>query len=166
MNPCHWTGVEIYDGCMGRKGQIMWRKYKKYDEVFKRKVLDELVNGTMGYTEVSRHYGLSSGLLSQWIKRFGVEPSGESEEGDMRALKTRVAELERMVGRLTMENDFLKKFAAFTKQRTNERSSVVTPKTLASPAPAGSLGLPEARTTMPAEAGLIKPGKTSGSKSV
>jgi hypothetical protein len=100
------------------------------------------------------------------VKRYGIEAPGDSEEGDMRALKARVAELERMVGRLTMENDFLKKFAAFTKQQTNARSSIVTPKTLASPKLAGSLDLPEARTTMPVESGLIKPGKTSGSKSV
>lgn len=144
----------------------MWRKYKKYDEAFRRKAVDELVNGTMGYTELSRHYGLSSGLLSQWAKRYGLEASGEDEEGDMRALKARVAELERMVGRLTMENDFLKKFAAFTKQQTSARSSIVTPKTLASPKPVGSWDLPEARITTPAETGLIKPVKTPGSKSV
>ena len=144
----------------------MWRKYKKYDETFRRKVLDELVNGSMGYAELSRHYGLTGGLLSQWVKRYGIEAPGDDEEGDMRALKGRVAELERMVGRLTMENDFLKKFAAFTKQRTNERSSIITPRTLASPKPAGSLDLPEVRTTMQVGTGLIKPGKTSGSKNV
>lgn len=143
----------------------MWRKKKVYSEEFRRRVVDELMNGSMGYAQLSRHYGLSNGLLSQWAKRYGVEPVGESEEGDMRALKGRVAELERMVGRLAMENDFLKKFAAFTKQRTSERSSIVTPRNWEPPKPAGLLGWPVAATTTGKPHAPAKATKTSGSKS-
>jgi hypothetical protein len=87
----------------------------------------------------------------------------EAEE-DSRALQGRVAELERMVGRLAMENDFLKKFAAYAKQQTSERSSIVTAKTLGWPGRAGSLGLPAARTTTVSEGTPNKPSKMPGSK--
>jgi len=143
----------------------MWRKKKQYAEEFRRRVVDELMNGSMGYAELSRHYGLSGGLLSQWVKRYGVEASSENEEVDSRALKARVAELERMVGRLAMENDFLKKFAAFTKQRTNERSSIVTPRNWESPKPAGLLGSPGVAITTGKSQTQAKAIKTSGSKS-
>jgi len=127
-------------------------------------VINELVNGTAGYSELTRRYGLSNGLLTQWVKRFGVEAPVEGEDPHTRELRMRVAELEGMVGRLAMENDFLKKFAAFTKQQTNERLSIVTPKNWAPPKPAGSLGLPEARTTTDPGVDSIKSRKTLGLK--
>ena len=39
---------------------------------------------------------------------------------------TRILELERMVGKLTMENELLKKAAQFEQQEQNENSSIVT----------------------------------------
>ena len=43
----------------------------------------------------------------------------------------RIAELERMVGRLTMENDLLKKAVEYTVRRRRENSSPITAKSLA-----------------------------------
>jgi transposase len=149
---------------MERKGKSMWQRHKKYDEVFRRRVLQELAHGSMSYMELTRHYGLSKSLLSQWVKRYGLEATDECEEADTRTLKARVAELERMVGRLTMENDFLKKFAAYTKERTNERLSIVTPKTWEGSKPASSLGLPAAPLTTAPGTGAAKPPKTPGLK--
>ena len=42
----------------------------------------------------------------------------------------RMAELERMVGRLTMENELLKKAVEYTARRRKEFSSPITAKTL------------------------------------
>jgi transposase-like protein len=149
---------------MGQKGKTMWRRYKKYDEAFRRQVVNELMNGTGGYAELTKRYGLTSGLLTQWAKRYGVEAPVEGEEPHTRELRVRVAELERMIGRLAMENDFLKKFAAFTKQQTNERLSIVTPRNWAPPKPAGSLGSPEARTITDPGAAPVKSRKILGLK--
>lgn len=139
----------------------MRRTQKRYTQEFKRQVVEELMTGPESGVAVSRRYGLSGGLLSRWCKEFeeGSEPTSEE---DSRPLKARVAELERKIGQLTMENDFLKKFAAFTKQQTNERLSIVTAKTLGSRKPAGSLGLLAARITTD----VVHPAiKTPGSKS-
>ncbi len=46
-------------------------------------------------------------------------------------LRARNAELERMVGRLTMENDLLKKAVEYTLRRRKENSSPITAKSLA-----------------------------------
>jgi hypothetical protein len=43
----------------------------------------------------------------------------------------RIAELERMVGKLTMENELLKKAVDYTARRRNGSSSPITAKTLA-----------------------------------
>jgi len=63
-------------------------------------------------------------LIIQWRRRYGegkleksINPSSKDE---------RIKELKRMVGRLTMENELLKKGARFALARENERSSVIS----------------------------------------
>jgi transposase len=146
---------------MEKEGKPMQQRNKRYTEEFRRRVVNEWRTGPESGTELSHRYGLSTGLLWQWSKKFEQEEVMAEPEEDSRMLKARVAELERMVGRLAMENDFLKKFAVYTKQQTNERSSIVTAKSLASRKPAGSLGLPAAATTT----SVVRPAiKTLGSK--
>jgi transposase len=135
---------------------------KLYSRKLREQVVREYLDGSASYTELVQRYGLSSGVLAKWIKRYG--PSSEEEEGSP-AMRKRVAELERMVGRLTMENDLLKKFAAYTQQQTSERSSIVTARTLrASRRPAGSLGLPAARITTGGAMVSTRSEKMHGSK--
>ena len=135
---------------------------KVYTQKFREQVVREYLYGSSGYSELMQRYGLSSGVLGKWCKRYGSRVA-EDEEGAP-TLRKRVIELERMVGRLTMENDLLKKFAAYAKQQTSERSSIVTAKTLGWPGRAGSLGLPAARTTTVSEGTPNKPSKMPGSK--
>ena len=147
---------------MGTKGKTMRRSKRHFTEEFKRQVVQEVMTGPDYGVHVAKRYGIHSSVVSKWCKRFEQEAAPEPEE-DSRALKARVAELERMVGRLAMENDFLKKFAAYTKQQTSERSSIVTAKSLALRKPAGSLGLPAAATTTD----VVRPAsKTPGLKNV
>ena len=139
------------------------RRRKTYDEAFKRQLAHEAVTGATSVAALTEQYKLGTGILYRWVHQY-EEVAEPGPEGDTRALKGRVAELERMVGRLAMENDFLKKFAAYTKQRTNERLSIVTPQNWVPPRPAGSLGLPAARTTIGSETAPPRPLKTPGSK--
>lgn len=143
----------------------MLLRKKTYSEEFKRNLVGEALSGSASVADVAERYGVSSGLLYRWIRQFEGTQEPASED-DTRALKARVAELERMVGRLAMENDFLKKFAAYARQQTSARSSVITAKTLKASVPvAGSLALPEARTTT--VSGLVRNGsrKNPNSKS-
>ena len=124
----------------------MRRTRRVFTEGFKKQVITELLSGPETSAQLERRYGLTKGVLSAWCKRYEPPDGGDPEDDPMR-LRARVAELERMVGRLAMENDFLKKAAAYVKQRTYERLSIVTARSLASRRPVGSLGLPAARTT-------------------
>ncbi len=74
----------------------------------KRQTIEELLSGVSTPAQLIRRYEISSGLLYHWKEqyasgRFNNEPSKEA------ALEGRVRQLEQLVGRLTLENEFLKK---------------------------------------------------------
>jgi transposase-like protein len=142
---------------MEGKGKAMRRTRRVFTEEFKKQVVEELLSGPETSAQLERRYGLSKGVLSTWHKRYEQEGGPNAEEDPVR-LRARVGELERMVGRLAMENDFLKKADAYMKQRAYERLSIVTAKSLASRKPAGSLALPAARTTTEGTDKLKTPG--------
>jgi transposase len=73
----------------------------------KRQIVEELLSGMSTPAQVTRRYEISSGLLYHWKEqyakgRFDNEPSKEA------ALEDRVHQLEQLVGKLTLENEFLK----------------------------------------------------------
>ena len=75
---------------------------------FKRQVVEELLSGESRPVQLCRRHNISSSALYYWKKqysrgRFNNEPTEEA------ALKDRIEKLERLVGRLTLENEFLKR---------------------------------------------------------
>jgi transposase-like protein len=75
---------------------------------FKRQVVEELLSGESRPAQLCRRHNISSSLLYHWKKqysrgKFSNEPTAEA------ALQDRIEKLERLVGRLTLENEFLKK---------------------------------------------------------
>lgn len=104
---------------------------RKYSAAFKRQVVEELLSGVSSLAQVSRRLDVSSGLIVHWKKRY---EEGGLVEGPTRAEKellSRICQLEQMVGRLTMENDLLKKAVEYTARRRKENSSPITAKSLA-----------------------------------
>ena len=84
------------------------KRQRRFNLEFKRQVVEELVSEQSGPAQICRRYDISSSLLYHWKQqyargRFDNEPT---EEG---ALRDRVEKLERLVGKLTLENEFLKK---------------------------------------------------------
>jgi transposase len=75
---------------------------------FKRQVVEELLSGISSPAQLTRKYNLAGGLIYHWKKQYAKGCFG-NEPDQVEALKERVKELERMVGRLTMDNDLLKK---------------------------------------------------------
>jgi transposase len=74
----------------------------------KRQVVEELLSGISTPAQLIRRYEISSGLLYHWKEqyargRFNNEPTKEA------ALEDRVRQLEQLVGKPTLENEFLKK---------------------------------------------------------
>ena len=84
------------------------RNQRTFSQDFKRQVVEELLSGESRPAQLCRRHSISSSLLYHWKKqysrgKFNNEPTAEA------ALQDRVEKLERLVGRLTLENEFLKK---------------------------------------------------------
>ena len=84
------------------------RSQRSFSLEFKRQVIEELLSGESGPAQLCRRYNITSSLLYHWKKQYsrGKFNNEPTEEG---ALKDRIEKLERLVGRLTLENEFLKK---------------------------------------------------------
>ncbi len=84
------------------------RNQRSFSLEFKRRVVEELMSGESGPAQLCRRYNIATSLLYHWKKQYsrGKFNNEPTEEG---ALKDRIERLERLVGKLTLENEFLKK---------------------------------------------------------
>lgn len=85
---------------------------RKFSPEFKVKVVLEMLKGEKGLMEASREYEIKDTVLSRWKQEF-LERAPElfrpENSEDQRQMMERMAELERLVGRLTLELDLSKK---------------------------------------------------------
>jgi transposase len=85
-------------------------KRRTFSPEFKARVVLEVLSGAKTPAEVCREHRLSPQLLSTWKRHFldNAAKVFEGESADSAAAQ-REAELERMVGRLTMQLEIAKK---------------------------------------------------------
>jgi len=98
------------------------RRIRTFTAEFKRQVVEELLSGTTGSAQLCRRYNLSRGLLHHWKKqyargKFNNEPTQEA------AMLDRINKLEQMPGKLTLENEFLKKALQNTLKKQEKKES-------------------------------------------
>lgn len=87
----------------------MGKTRRRYSRDFKLSVIRELEAG-VDVSEVARKYNLHPALPPRWRKEYYDDPDKSfSGNGIAYKLEARNAELERLVGQLYAENDFLKK---------------------------------------------------------
>jgi len=98
----------------------MGKKRRQYTAEFKLEVIREYEAGKSSL-ELSRKHGFHPSLLNRWRKAYQENGREGLENGSAKKdqQEDRIAELERMVGRLTMENDFLKKLLEALERRGN-----------------------------------------------
>ncbi len=87
----------------------MGKQRRQFNAEFKTRVVLEMLSGEKGLMQASREYGIKDSVLSRWKQEFlerapQVFAAPKSEDQ-----AEKVAELERMVGRLTMQLDMAKK---------------------------------------------------------
>jgi len=84
-------------------------KRRKFSPAFKSQVVLEVLTGTKTAAQICREYGLKDSVLSRWKRDF-IERAPQLFEGDAASeqFEAKVAELERMVGRLSMELEVAK----------------------------------------------------------
>jgi transposase len=105
---------------MGRKDRVM--KYRRFTQDFKRSIVEQLISEAATPTELCRRYNISSGQLYTWKRQYtqgklDPEPSREAE------LAARVRELERMLGKVTLENEFLKRAVRNSLRQAEKKDS-------------------------------------------
>ena len=85
-------------------------KHRSFTAEFKAQVVLEVLMGIRSASEACQHYQLKPEMLSRWKAQFLERAATvfEREEQHNPAL-VRVAELERLVGRLTLELEVSKK---------------------------------------------------------
>jgi transposase-like protein len=88
-------------------------KRRTFTPEFKVRVVLEMISGEKGLMQASREDGIKDTVLSRWKQEF-LERAPElfEQPQDNRKQEERMAELERMVGRLTMQLEMAKKVLA------------------------------------------------------
>jgi transposase len=83
---------------------------RKFTAEFKAKVVLELISGEKGLMQASREYEIKDSVLSRWKQEF-IERAAQVFElpRSVNPQEERIAELERMVGRMTLQLDMAKK---------------------------------------------------------
>jgi transposase-like protein len=85
-------------------------KRRKFSPEFKSQVALQLLSGEQGMAELCRAHQLTSQTINTWKQQLvATAPQAFEKGGDGSAEQERIAELERMVGKLTMELEIAKK---------------------------------------------------------
>lgn len=96
------------------------RKRRTFTSEFKARVVLEIISGEKDISATCRVYQLSPVLVSKWRTEF-IENAAvifeKNHKGDED--QDRMAELERLVGRLSLENDMLKKASSILNAQAN-----------------------------------------------
>jgi transposase-like protein len=85
-------------------------KRRRFTPEFKAQVVLELLSGTKSSAQLCRQHQLSVSLLSEWKATFLQRAPLLFMSEEQRSLEAaRIAELERLVGRMALEAEILKK---------------------------------------------------------
>ena len=84
------------------------RNQRTFSSEFKRQVVEELLSGVSTVAQLSRRHHLSSSLVYHWKRQY-AKGSYENEPTQEAALEERIRQLEQMLGKVILENEFLKK---------------------------------------------------------
>ncbi len=82
---------------------------------FKKQVISEYINGLCSIAQLCRKYNINQSVLYRWKLQF-QQGKLDNASNQHAALEDRIASLERLVGKLTLENEFLKKVLDTTNQ--------------------------------------------------
>jgi transposase len=97
---------------------------RKFTAKFKAEVVLELLSGAKSSAELCREHQIAASVLADWKTIFLSRAAWlfKTPEQHDRQHVERIAELERLVGCLTLENDLLKKATSILYQRSKTRA--------------------------------------------
>lgn len=84
------------------------RNQRTFSPEFKRQVVEELLSGISTVAQLCRRHHLSSSLVYYWKRQY-AKGTYDNEPTKEAALEERVRQLEQLLGKVILENEFLKK---------------------------------------------------------
>ena len=97
-------------------------KHRSYTAEFKFAVVLALLTGTKSRAELCREHKIHPNLLDTWRVQFEAKGASIFDRPDTSAAEAHVAELERTVGRMTMELEIPKKALSLLPARNGRPS--------------------------------------------
>lgn len=99
---------------------------RKFSREFKIRVVEAYDSGVSA-VELSRQFEIHPNVVYAWSREYRRDPakafgSGEDQKDPSRVDEQRIADLERMIGRLALENEFLKKALTHAKNILSKNS--------------------------------------------
>ena len=91
------------------------RRNSKYSPEFREEAVKMVIETSRPIAEVARETGINDGTLGNWVNRYRKEHAGD-EPGLGLGERARLREAERELRDVKMENEFLKKAAAYFAQ--------------------------------------------------
>ena len=88
----------------------MGKAHRTYTPELRVRVVLELISGKKSMSEASREYGIKDTVIARWRQEFMERAPQIFEQPGSRDIQAeRIAELERMLGRLTVQVEMAKK---------------------------------------------------------
>jgi len=105
------------------------RVRRSFSDEFKKQVVESIVSGSATQAEIAREYKISPVIITRWKKDYKAGKFFENVGSyDMAKQELRIRELERLLGKLTLENEMLKKARDLNTKEKKEDLSIVTSK--------------------------------------
>ncbi len=91
-----------------KRRDLAMRNQRSFSLEFLRRVVEKLISGESRPAQLCRRYNINSSVLYHWKKQY-TRGKFNNEPTEEEALRDRIEKLERLLGKLTQENEFLKK---------------------------------------------------------
>jgi transposase len=104
------------------EGNTMAANRRQYSAEFKAKVVLEVISGEKTPSEACRAHKLNANVLARWRKEFVQQaPSLFEHDAQTSHEQERIAELERLVGQLSLKLEIAKKASGYLNLDKNGR---------------------------------------------
>lgn len=93
-------------------------KYRKFSAERKVQIVLEFLTGEKSLAQASREYRIKDSLLYRWKAQFlegATQSFAHGQPAEQKRRADRIAELERLVGKLTMQLEIAKKASHYVK---------------------------------------------------
>ena len=89
------------------------RQKRSYSREYREEAARMVIETSRPIAQVARELGINAGTLTNWVAAYRKEHAGDGEPALTVSERARLKELEREARELRMENEFLKKAAAY-----------------------------------------------------